>query len=195
MSKGEKVIIAISGKIGTGKSTIAKLIEKEFDFKIIDCDKIVHEMYENNQELIIKINDKFNLSEKKIVNRNELGKIVFSDFNLRKELEAIVYPFLEDEIKKKIGTNTIIDCQDIDKLDIDYDLKLITYCSYEEIVKRVSKRDSRSKEEIYQIIANQHQDYVTTKRTYSIDTSDDDLEKKVKKIIGGTLASFNWKNS
>ena len=46
-------IIGITGNSGSGKSTISKLISKNYEAKIIDADKIAKEMKEKNSTKLI----------------------------------------------------------------------------------------------------------------------------------------------
>ncbi len=43
------MIIALKGYMGTGKTTISKIICKEYDFEVINADEIVQKMYETNE--------------------------------------------------------------------------------------------------------------------------------------------------
>jgi dephospho-CoA kinase len=68
------MIIGIYGKIGSGKTTIAKYIRNKYDFDLIETDKLAKEVVEEPPikfELIKAFPDCF---EKGILNRAKLRK-------------------------------------------------------------------------------------------------------------------------
>ncbi len=102
--------IAITGYIGSGKTTISNLIKKEFDFFIINVDDIFNELYQSNEILKEEIKTKMNLEK---FDKKELANKVFSNKDKLKELEKIVHPILEKKIEELSleYENVIIDCQ------------------------------------------------------------------------------------
>ncbi|MEN3042003.1 MAG: dephospho-CoA kinase [Fervidobacterium sp.] len=77
------MIICITGKIGTGKSTVS-LFFKNLGFVYIDVDKLGHKAFELNTDLI---RNEFGTSDRK-----EVGKIVFSNSEKLRNLESLVHP-------------------------------------------------------------------------------------------------------
>lgn len=51
-------IIGIIGGIASGKDTVAKIFES-LKIRVFDADKIVHEIFKNNQQVISKITKQF----------------------------------------------------------------------------------------------------------------------------------------
>lgn len=98
--------IGITGVIGSGKSSVGKILI-EMGCVVLDADKMVHELYENSQELKQKIKNAFGTEvvSEFGVSRKNLAKLVFNDTRACKKLEAIVYPFLEAEIKRQFLKN------------------------------------------------------------------------------------------
>ncbi len=176
--------IAIKGYIGSGKTTISNIIKNEFDFFIINADDIVEKLYQNDEVLKEEIVKKMNLSK---FDKKELSNVVFSNEEKLKELEEIVHPILKSKIMSFIKKyeNVIIDCQVIDKLNIDVDGEIIVYATKEEIIKRVGNRDNRSLEEINNILKLQEKFDITKNRTYIIDSQKEDFEilEDLKKIL------------
>ncbi len=176
--------IAIKGYIGSGKTTISNMIKNEFGFFIINADNIVNEFYENDEVLKQKIVKEFNLSK---FDKKELSNVVFSNEEKLKKLEDIVHPILKSKILFFIKKyeNVIIDCQVIDKLDIDVDGEIIVYANKEVIIKRVKNRDNRSLEEINKILKLQEKFVINKNRTYVIDSQKEDFEivEDLKKIL------------
>ena len=94
--------IGITGNIAAGKSAVENII-KTLGYKVIDADKICHYALENNNAIIEEIKNVFNdfniLKDGKI-DRNAVGKLVFSNIELKEKLENILHPFVKNEILK-----------------------------------------------------------------------------------------------
>lgn len=89
--------VALTGSIGTGKSTVAKLLS-EAGFDIIDADTIAHTMLNEQKDAIAKL-----FGEDIVVNdevsRKALGAIVFADEAKRKKLEGLLHPLIYQRIE------------------------------------------------------------------------------------------------
>ena len=86
------LLIGITGSIGMGKSTVAQMF-KEYGYGVYNADDTVHYIYENDEEVIAKVEDKFPGSTKGgVVNRMALRDILNQDPSKFKDLELIVHP-------------------------------------------------------------------------------------------------------
>ncbi len=94
-----KNAIALTGGIGTGKSTTIKILESQ-GYKILDADKIAHQLL---QEHRFEIAQHFGseIIEKDILNRKKLGAIVFQKANELKWLEDFLHPLIRECMLKK----------------------------------------------------------------------------------------------
>lgn len=94
-----KNAIALTGGIGTGKSTTLKILESQ-GYKILDADKIAHQLL---QEHRFKIARHFgsDILEKGILNRKKLGTIVFQNASELKWLEGFLHPLIRECMLKK----------------------------------------------------------------------------------------------
>ncbi len=94
-----KNAIALTGGIGTGKSTTIKILESQ-GYHILDADKIAHQLL---QEHRFKIARHFGseIIEKDILNRKKLGVIVFQKANELKWLEDFLHPLIRECMLKK----------------------------------------------------------------------------------------------
>lgn len=92
-------MIAITGSIGTGKSTVCNII-KSMGFNVVDCDKIVHRLYEE-LEIILQVKELFPKAviDNKI-NRKELGGIIFNDKKAKQDLENLIHPYVRKKLEK-----------------------------------------------------------------------------------------------
>ncbi|GAA8892507.1 dephospho-CoA kinase [Helicobacter pylori] len=94
-----KNAIALTGGIGTGKSTTIKILESQ-GYKILDADKIAHQLL---QEHRFKIAQHFgsDILEKGILDRKKLGAIVFQNANELKWLESFLHPLIRERMLQK----------------------------------------------------------------------------------------------
>ena len=77
-----KYAIALTGGIATGKSTVIKLLALA-GFRVIDADKIAHEVLNEEHETISKLFGKEFVNQGK-VDRKILGEVVFHNRDKRK---------------------------------------------------------------------------------------------------------------
>ncbi|GAA9859475.1 dephospho-CoA kinase [Helicobacter pylori] len=94
-----KNAIALTGGIGTGKSTTIKILESQ-GYQILDADKIAHQLL---QEHRFEIAQHFGseILEKGILNRKKLGVIVFQNASELKWLEGFLHPLIRECMLKK----------------------------------------------------------------------------------------------
>ncbi|GAA7820948.1 dephospho-CoA kinase [Helicobacter pylori] len=94
-----KNAIALTGGIGTGKSTTIKILESR-GYQILDADKIAHQLL---QEHRFEIAQHFgsDILEKDILNRKKLGVIVFQNANELKWLEDFLHPLIRECMLQK----------------------------------------------------------------------------------------------
>ena len=96
------VLFGITGPIGAGKSTIAKIIAKH-GFKSLDCDEIVHSLYkkEDLQNALRKI-----IPDLKIVNndidRTWLKTYLINNPKKKKQLQKIVHQAVVKEVEHEL---------------------------------------------------------------------------------------------
>lgn len=180
------MIICICGKSGSGKSTIAKLIQKEKPNSIhIDIDKIGHMSHSDKivKQKLIDAFGKMILTDNNI-DRKKLGKIVFSNKDEMRKLEIITWSYMEQEIDKIIENNK-------DKIIIlDYlllprtkyftncDLRILVDIPYEIRKERVMKRDNIT-EERFNLRESSSIDY--DKSSFNIVLTNEDIKRKVLK--------------
>lgn len=110
------VRIGITGPTGAGKSTAMSVLG-ERGALVLDCDKVYHELLENDKAMIKAITDRFPVCKKEDgIDRKALGTVVFSDSGALVELSAITDRYvnrkvdeLEHEYVKAGGRLVVID--------------------------------------------------------------------------------------
>jgi len=88
------LIVGLTGGIASGKSTVAKMFEREGAY-IVDTDAISREVVEPGTpgwQEVINAFGKAILNQDRTLNREILGDIVFADPRKRKKLEALLHP-------------------------------------------------------------------------------------------------------
>lgn len=92
--------IALTGSIGSGKSTLVSLFSL-YGYKSICADSLAHEVLdEHSSEVIAAFGDEIQ-DENAKVNRKKLGKIVFASLEQRQKLESILHPHIHKSILTK----------------------------------------------------------------------------------------------
>jgi len=90
----------VTGGIGSGKSTITETLG-ELGAKIIDADRLGHDILEPDGPAFHSVAEHWpSVVEHGRVDRSRLGRIVFSDPEALRELEAITHPAIAAEIAR-----------------------------------------------------------------------------------------------
>lgn len=156
MTQNKPKIIGLTGGIGTGKSTVSKII-MEKGFPLIDADLIAREVVEIGEPaytMIIEVFGDSILNTDGSIDRKKLGHIVFSDTELRLKLNNIVHPQIYKKIKEKLlyySKNNDIIFLDIplliegleksSKFGIVFDEIWVVYADRETQIRRIIERD------------------------------------------------------
>lgn len=95
-------LIGITGKTGTGKSTISTTLAQKLDGQYVDIDKIGHQAT-SDPIIAKKLCNVFGnelLDSNGIINRKKLGNIVFSDTDKMQILTDITWEYMEQELDR-----------------------------------------------------------------------------------------------
>ena len=194
-----KNAIVLTGGIASGKSTVSALMQL-FGFRVIDADKIAHEVLDNSIEEISKAFGEEYIVENR-VDRKRLGGLVFANKEERLKLESIVHPKIKEEILKRAKEQEafnkpyFIDIPLFFEREGAYDINrvLVVYTPREIQLERLIKREGLLKEEAEQRINAQLPiDSKLKKATYVIDNSKDlkHLQKECERVKEEILNSF-----
>ena len=153
--------IGITGSIGTGKTTIAKIFAF-FNIPIFDADKEIKKILSTT--VIVKQLKSIwpSVVKKNHVDKLKLRTIIFSNKKEKKKLEQLLYPYLEIELKRfeNIYHNEEILVYDVPliyetKSEKKYDLIILAHCNVKTQKERVLKRDKISNLLFEKIVASQ----------------------------------------
>ncbi len=128
------MIVCVTGKIGTGKSTVSKFFESK-GFKYIDADKVGHVALEL---LSGEIEKEFGTCDRK-----RLGQIVFSDPEKLKKLENILHPLMRDIIEKEMQNsqgNVVVEAAILRRLCIRCNMIITVTAPESAIIERLKER-------------------------------------------------------
>jgi dephospho-CoA kinase len=99
------VVIGLTGGIGSGKSTVARMFA-ERGATVIDADAIVHELQAPGMPMLAELAAAFGpriLDAAGALDRKALGAIVFQDEAARLRLNAIVHPQVGAEFARRLA--------------------------------------------------------------------------------------------
>ena len=159
------MIIGITGPIGSGKTTAAKLFSRHW-YSRIDADEIAHEILKSDKIIkkdLIKNFGKQIVDKNKNIDRKKLGDVVFYDIKKLKKLNLIMHPIIILNIKKRIAeikkqcpakTRIVIDAPLLLETEAKnlIDNVIVIKCSKGNILKRNKKFP---KEQIERILKSQ----------------------------------------
>lgn len=98
-------IIGITGGIGAGKSAVLKLLHDKYSAKIVEADKVAHELQLPGQPVYNEIIKTFGvdvLSESGMIDRIKLGALVMNDSDKLKKLNEMIHPSVKKYILSDI---------------------------------------------------------------------------------------------
>jgi dephospho-CoA kinase len=172
-------IIGLTGGIGSGKTTIAKLFEAE-EIPIYIADEEAKKIMQL-PETISKIGGIF--GSEVIVNhqidKKKLSEIVFNNPEKLKELNTIIHPLVkkhfDDWVKKQKSPFVIKEAAILfESGSYKYCDKIITVTASEETrIKRVMKRDNCTREAVLDRIKNQWSDSQKISKSDYVIVNDD----------------------
>lgn len=158
-------MVGLTGGIGSGKSTVARMFAK-LGAVVIDADAIVHELQAPGMPMVQELADAFGahlVDERGVLDRAGLAEIVFADEAQRTRLNDIVHPAVGAEFARRVaeaqqsGVAVIV-------LDIplffegrragtgsasarDYDATVLAWVPVEVQIERTMARDGCSRDE------------------------------------------------
>lgn len=150
-------IVGITGQSGTGKTTIAKMLQEKWDAEIVDADKIAKDLTKKGSIYLKSIVKEFGtevLMQNGRLNRKRLANIVFQDEEKRKQLNQLTFFYVVKEIKERIGKVQhkhviLIDAPLLYESDLNQicDCVIGVIASTSSKIERICKRNGISQEE------------------------------------------------
>ncbi|SHJ98489.1 dephospho-CoA kinase [Clostridium cavendishii DSM 21758] len=151
--------IGLTGGIGSGKSTVASMLE-EYKYTIIDADTVSREVLNKYSEILEKVRIQFGdnfFDWRGEFRRREFGNHVFRFPKERKKYESIIMPFIIKEINEKFeqlekkGEHIVIlDAPTLieNNLHEEMDMVILVWVDQSTQIQRIKSRDKLSQNEI-----------------------------------------------
>ncbi len=185
------LIVGLTGGIGSGKTTVAKMFEKEGIPIYIADDRAKQIMDRADVVEAVQGIFKENVKTGDVLDRKKIREIVFHDKELLNKLNSIVHPEVRKDFEQWKEENDafpfVIKESAVlfeNNLHKECDLVILVTAPEEVRVKRVMERDGVSSDNVKSIINNQMKDFDKIPLSdYVITNINKDLVKKEVEMI------------
>lgn len=190
--------IAVTGGIGSGKSTVCKYISEK-GYQVISCDDVYKELLQN-EDFVLKISNKMNVppikdkTGKLSLNKSEISNKVFNDKALKRLLEDLTHPAIMKEVFNRASLHRLafveVPLLFENGLDKQFDHIIIVLASKERRISAVMRRDGLTEGEVVERIKNQVNHEIFCKNGHTVicnDSTLDSLKQKVDAAINEIL--------
>ena len=136
-------VLGITGSIATGKSTVTNYL-KQRGYLVVDSDKLAYDALTIDEVCIKQTKNRFDLPAGPI-DRKALGRIIFNDKQAKKDLEAIIHPYVIKKMQEIIVLNQHLDLIFLDipllfESNLEYlcDAVIVVYLKEDEEIKTLT---------------------------------------------------------
>lgn len=188
-------IIAITGGIGSGKSTVARWIE-ETGVPVVDADSISRKLTAENGQALPKLREAFGSAifhADGTLNRAVLAALVFTnDPEPREKLNAILHPMIIGFMQRKLKTLgrkgvrvAVIDVPLLYETGMQHmaDKVICVTASEETRVRRIMERDGVTQAQAMARVRAQQDPKITEQMADYVLTTDDSLEENRRNAL------------
>ncbi len=99
------MIIGVTGKIGSGKSTVTKMLV-DFGFRMINVDQLGHQALVSERERIVGAFGPEVVDDDGQIDRRHLSALIFTNVEQRHRLEEIVHPVMIRQVGMAIAESS-----------------------------------------------------------------------------------------
>ena len=194
-------VVGLTGGIASGKSTVSNLF-KISGVPVIDADDVARQVVEKGTAGLTALVNRFGeslLNADGTLNRTELGRKMFSNDEIRKEVNDILQPLIRQEITGKMK-----DYQEQGKSLIVIDLPLLFEMEYENLcddiivvavsvetqIARLEKRNGYTRQEALERIKSQMPLEEKVKRATIVWSNEGTLQELEQKVHQWLLENF-----
>ena len=194
MKKSSTIILGLTGSIGMGKTTTAKMFAK-YGIPVWEADTSVHKLYSKEDEAVELFKEKFPSSiVNNEVSRAELKKLINDDERNLKTIETLIHPLVSNDRKRFVKAaekkNIPLIVLDIPLLfekghEKSVDYIIVVSVTKETQRKRVLKRNTMTSEMVEKILKIQMSDAEKRQKADFVIITDtlEQAEIKVLEII------------
>jgi dephospho-CoA kinase len=161
---GPRVRLGLTGGIGSGKSTVARMLQA-LGATLVDADAISRSSTAANGSAIAQIREAFGddyISADGALDRDRMRALVFAQPEARARLEAIVHPLVRTEIDRRCaamnGGCAVLDLPLLAESEAwrqRVDTIWVVDCSPETQIRRVMHRNGWPREQVEAVLAAQ----------------------------------------
>lgn len=200
-----KPVLALTGSIGTGKSSVAKFFAKK-GHRVLDADKIAKSLYQTDSGLLEALRRTFGeqvLSEEGTLNRERLSSMVFGDKaslailmdlmkeHLLRELTRLLDEMSEEEARPFV----VLEAPVLFEYGFEAfaDVIVLVRAKEDQIVERVMQRNGMSREEVLARLRSQlSQEEKEARSDFCIDNSGsfETLQERMEELYVDLLRRF-----
>ncbi len=191
-------VVAVTGGIGSGQSTVCKYLQ-ELGCKIIDVDKKAKQIIQKDNSLQNELKKSFGdeiFHKDGQLNRKRLAHLAFRDEAQTLQLNKLIHPRMVAEVVEEMETARfsqkypliVVDAALIFEISIEqmFDAIIVVYARLENRIKRVMDRDGLKRTEILARVRRQIP--LDDKKTWADFTVDnngtvEELKKQTEKIF------------
>ena len=187
----DKIIVGITGRIASGKSTVISIF-KEHNYPTISADDIVTDLYQNSEVLKENLEQKLNISfNSKHVDKDILRAHLSKHPKDIIKVNKIVHPLVKQEIEKKVNNNNhgliFIEVPLLyeSKMEKIFDFIIGVDINIEKQAERIKKRNASSYQDLLLINSNNSFDEYYPLLDFVIVNNGtlNDLNKKVMDLL------------
>lgn len=184
--KQNRLVIGITGGIGSGKSVVTKWFEQQ-GIDVVDADDIAHKIMQKGSPTLAKLVEKFGdwvLTADGQMDRKAVRQYVFSYPDALITLESITHPAIRLEAKRQLAQTTskyvvlsaplLLEGAEAGLANLCH--RVLVIDAPEELqLERASKRDGQNIQKIKAIMANQLSREDRTRQAHDVIINDGDL--------------------
>ena len=179
--------IGLTGPTGAGKSYVCEIFRQK-GFKIIDCDKIAHELTAKNAPILTELASAFgeDVVKNGELDRKLLASRAFDTKEHTKKLNSILHPAIAEKCKEEAQGLTVLDASQLFEANMQNDCyKVIGVLADEDVrIKRIIARDNITEQQAkLRMSAQFDNDYFIDNCDYIIYNNGEDIAAQTDNIL------------
>lgn len=179
--------VGLTGPTGAGKSYVCEIFRQK-GFKIIDCDKIAHELTAKNAPILKELASEFgeDVVKNGELDRKLLASRAFDTKEHTKKLNSILHPAIAEKCKEEAQGLTVLDASQLFEANMQNDCyKVIGVLADEDVrIKRIIARDNITEQQAKLRMSVQFDnDYFIDNCDYIIYNNGEDIAAQTDNIL------------